>query len=589
MTGCPKAPASCEPLVKENADVKEGISFGGNESEIKGRVRFDGGTPDLAHVVLSTQATELTESASPSALYEWSAGAPPAERLQPVSVLPGGAIVSGNLGLADETGATSLNARHAISADGSRVFWSEPQGALYLRQLSPGTPRTLPIGSGFEDASADGSRVFFNGQVCEVKANEASGELECPIVAKDGQLLGASEDGSYVYFMSEEALTGNENAQHEKALAGSPNAYLIHYDAATRSWQPPVLVAVLSGADATDWSSSKLPGDLSQRTARVSPDGHWLAFSSARSLTGYDNVDQNEETGSHHDEEVFLYHADTGALACASCDPTGARPTGAEYARLGNGGLSLAGGSEVWPKSTWLAADVPGWSEIELDTARYQSRYLSDAGRLFFNTPVALVPADVNHNWDVYEYEPAGVGGCSSSATSAGVVFRPAPGGCVGLISSGVASGESGFLDASETGGDVFFQTAEQLVPQDIDTAHDVYDAHVCTTESPCSAQVAAPPACVTADACRAAPTPQPEVFGAPSSATFSGPGNLAPPPPPKPKTAAQIRAEKLTKALKQCHKDKQRKKRTVCEKSAHKRYGPLKAKKASNNRRPGR
>ena len=95
------------------------------------------------------------------------------------------------------------------------------------------------------------------------------------------------------------------------------------------------------------------------------------------------------------------------------------------------------------------------------------------------------------------------------------------------------------------------------------------------------------PPAgCVTADACRTAPTPQPGVYGAPASATFNGIGNLGgreSNPPAKPavkKTAAQVRAEDLKKALKKCRTDKKKKKRATCEKSARKRYGP--AKKAS-------
>jgi hypothetical protein len=103
----------------------------------------------------------------------------------------------------------------------------------------------------------------------------------------------------------------------------------------------------------------------------------------------------------------------------------------------------------------------------------------------------------------------------------------------VGLISSGTSSEESAFLDASETGGDVFFLTTAQLAPQDVDDAYDIYDAHECTSVSPClQAPAVRPPECTTADSCRAAPTPQPAIFGAPASATFSGAGNVTPAPP---------------------------------------------------------
>jgi hypothetical protein len=235
----------------------------------------------------------------------------------------------------------------------------------------------------------------------------------------------------------------------------------------------------------------------------------------------------------------------------------------------------------------WLAGSVPGWTTYHVFQALYQSRYLSNNGRLFFNSPDALVPADVDHQENVYEFEPQGVGGCKPTTADASDLYEPATGGFVGLISSGTSNQESAFLDASATGGrdseadegggDVFFLTTSQLAPQDLDQAYDIYDAHECTTVSPCvtpSATTSTPP-CTTADSCRAAPAPQPSIYGPPSSATFSGPGNLAPPSPPavvKPKV--QTRAEKLAKALKMCRKYKNKTKRSKCEKTARKAYG---------------
>ena len=94
-------------------------------------------------------------------------------------------------------------------------------------------------------------------------------------------------------------------------------------------------------------------------------------------------------------------------------------------------------------------------------------------GELFFNSWDSLVPNDGNSTADVYEYEPNGVGGCSSAS------------GCQAMLSSGESHEESAFLDASETGGDVFFLTTQQLVTADVDQSYDVYDAHDCS-ESPC-------------------------------------------------------------------------------------------------------
>jgi hypothetical protein len=234
----------------------------------------------------------------------------------------------------------------------------------------------------------------------------------------------------------------------------------------------------------------------------------------------------------------------------------------------------LASVDSTWSSTSWLAASLPEWTTSGPEQARYQPRYLDDEGRLFFNAHDALVPQDVNANEDVYQFEPAGVGGesgCTESASS----FHQGIGGCVSLLSSGTSADESAFLDASESGNDVFFLTSERLVKADVDTSYDVYDAHVCSSASPCfnAPESAAP--CTTADACRTASPPQPEVFGPPAGATFSGPGNLAP----------VVAAKKVTEKTVKCKKSfaKNRKSRCVRKKSKKR------AKKSSKSNRGGK
>lgn len=65
--------------------------------------------------------------------------------------------------------------------------------------------------------------------------------------------------------------------------------------------------------------------------------------------------------------------------------------------------------------------------------------------------PSVAAPKDVNGVEDVYEYEPVTVGGCGLVA------------GCVGLISSGTRPRNRRFLDASDSGGDVFLWTSSRL------------------------------------------------------------------------------------------------------------------------------
>jgi hypothetical protein len=329
-------------------------------------------------------------------------------------------------------------------------------------------------------------------------------------------------------------------------------------------------------------------------TSRVSPDGRWLAFMSDRRLTGYDNVDV---VSGVPDEEVFVFDEATGGLACASCNPTGERPAGVFDPYFGiELGVEplLVDEYGVW-RGHWLGGSLPGWTPDEHQAALYQSRFLSDSGRLFFDGADALVPADVNGVEDVYEWEPVGVGGCVPGVAGASVVSVVQGGGdgCVGLISAGTSAQESAFLDATATGGrdsegyegggEVFFLTASELVPRDVDGAFDVYDAHECTAASPClvAEGVAVPPACASADACRAAPVPAPEIFGAPASETFTGAGNITPPAPAapapvaKPKAKVLSRAQKLARALRVCRK-KPKKRRAACEKQARHAYASV-------------
>ncbi len=615
VTACP-ASGECRPPVEELADVPPGTMFGSNggcPADAPCGPGFFGASPDMKHVVLTAGA--LTGVAP--GLFEWSAEAPPAHRLALVSLLPpnsAGEVLpaTGKITLSNGDAGTGEggNLRREISVDGSRVIWEAKEGAgwhLYMRVnatepqsatagevcTEPSRACTLEIGGAgaeYEDANADASRVFFSGQECEVRPNESTGQLECAVVAGDGTVIGASEDGSYVYFKSTAVLTGGEANEHgEVAVAGQPNLYVRHGGVTS-------LVAVVSGADSPDWGRESL---LNHMTARVSPDGRWFAFMSERRLTGYDNADA---VSGQPDEEVFLYHApeelsaEPGGLVCASCNPTGARPHGVEVGIEGgaNPSMPLSGGFHVWEGSSWLAGNVPSWTPFALNQSAYQSRYLSDGGRLFFNSPDGLVGKDIDGVGDVYEWEPVGIESpegkveCSPSSSSGSDVFEPEhavtngvqPAGCVALISSGTGSEESAFLDASETGGDVFFLTSSKLSSQDNDSLLDVYDAHECTAASPCAPQPASEsPACKTEASCKPAPEPQPSIYGPPPSATFNGPGNLVPEV-VKIKTAAQIKAEKLAKALKQCKRDKKKAKRAACEKTARKRYGPLKSKK---------
>ncbi len=563
-----------------------------------------GASPDYSRIFFAEEAS-LTRGAPAGVkdVYEWSAG-----QVHLATVLPGGTPVAGSF--------------VGISTDGSRVFFTAA-GALYARvngtetvQLDASQVGGGSGGGSFQTASHDGSVVLFTddasaGLTGDTKSNSGTNlyrydfgvpagqrltdltpvaQAVAPAVSgvsKDGSIvfftddasaaltahtvlgsginlyrydagaaagqrltditptakaevqgvLGVSEDGSTVYFQAAgEELTSEPNQHGEIAQGGQPNMYVSHGGA-------PTFIAV-NTAEGT--SAGRL---------RLSANGAFLAFESIRELTPYDNI--NQSTGQRA-VELYLYDAAANSLACASCNPSGQPPTA--------GGAGAGDNSEI------------GAFEEEQGRAPHN---LAENGRLFFDSPEGLLPADTNGSGgcslasgaaacdDVYEFEPPGVGSCAELA------------GCLYLISTGTGSSETFFVDASASGNDVFIREYQKLVPRDTqDGSPSLYDVRADGgfPEPP------PPPPCTTADACRTAPAPAPSIFGASASQTFSGVGNLAPPPPPT-TLKTLTNAQKLAKALATCkkHFPHNKQKRQPCEKAAHRKY---KAKKANQTNR---
>lgn len=576
------------------ANVAPGAKFDDQLERPEGQARFVTASPDLSHVVLSS-FSHLTTNANPessrSLLYDWTAG-----KLQLV-VPPETAAELGS-GAETEIGGTggdfSDDMRGAVPDNGLRVFWSHEGFQVYMTDMADGKATRLDVAQGvsepsnnnstFEFANSEGSLVFFEDKSQLTTSpggglyayDVETGKLTLVTVAAHsgeepgvlGRVLGAAEDGSDVYLVASGVLSEAPNARREKAVAGADNLYVMRREAegSTEKWTAS-FIATLSPGDVPDWED----GEMDKQPVEVSPDGRYLAFMSDQSLTGYDNRDASS---GEPDEEVYLYHspenpgAEAGSLSCASCDPTGARPSG-WLEPYGYAETPLSDIAGIWAER-WVAATIPGMTVFVgggQDYAAHEQTYLMDSGRLFFDSHDALVPQDINGVGDVYEYEPGGVGSCAAGND-----------GCVALISGGTGSQESAFADASTSGNDVFFVTTEQLLPQDVNGERNVnverklYDAHVCSTEAPCPSSVVAAPECTTADSCRAAPTPQPAIFGAPPSATFSGQGNATPTPTspaPKKTTKKTIKCAKGKKLSHgKCVKKKSKKKRQRAEKT---------------------
>jgi hypothetical protein len=540
-----------------------------NVSSTEFEPELQGVSADGSRMVFRTRG-ELTSNASSATggggapihqLYESVRGG----SLHLVSVLPDGTTnakesTAGSLDSTYNPYDLQSSVSHAVSADGSRIYWSETDevanvevGKIYLREnadreqsalsegecVEPDKACTVTVSNKvaqFWTASTDGSKALYTviegahaGELDEFNLEEV---LSIPIAGKVQGVLGASEDLSYVYFVSSEALASG-------AQAGQPNLYVRHEGATS-------FIATLSVRDGSDTATQPV-----RHAARVTPDGRHVAFISAASLTGYDNIDA--VTG-EPDSEVYTYDAESRTLSCVSCDRSGARPNGRNVSPV------------TGEPSVRAAGSIPVW-ENEL----YAPRALSDDGnRLFFNSYDALVPRDTNGKEDVYEWEMAGSGDCVVQSPA----FSPANGGCVSLISSGGNPQDSAFVDASPSGNDVFFATAASLSPQDPGLV-DIYDARV-DGGFPAPA---APPASCEGEACQGALVPPND--STPASAVFSGPGDLVSAlvtgtktSAQSRKTAAQVRSANLARALRACRKKAKSKRVKSCEAAARKRYG---------------
>jgi hypothetical protein len=477
-------------------------------------VALVGATPGLDHVVLSScaaltaNATEVDGTEGECAsnkqnLYMKSGSAAP----KLINLLP--AATTGT------PGASLAAQSRAISADGSRVYWTDGTD-LYLRDGEQTKQVDALAGGGgtFQTASADGSIAYFTtGELVtpptHPEETPEEEELSAPffnlhlwryVAATDTAtdltpaggvlgVLGTSDDGTYVYYAIKHTFF-------------TPSGVFLWHSGA---------VTTVAASVASD-SYPPTTG-----TARVSADGRHLLFvSSAFELTGYDS--RNVGTGKP-DAEVYLFTA-PGAInsgnICISCNPFGERPTG--------------------------AASLPGASPNGADGLdSYKPREISpDSRRVFFDTFDALASQDTNEAKDVYQWEERGSGNCVRQE------------GCINLISSGRAENGASFLDASVDGSDAFFLTDGSLVPSD-PGAYDVYDARV-------GGGYPLPPSPVPCfgDTCQPLP-PEPE-DPTPGTQRSKTTGNLPTPPHKKPLKCKKGQVKRFGKCVRlKTHKKKGR------------------------------
>jgi hypothetical protein len=439
-------------------------------------------------------------------VYMYSGG-----ELHLVSVLPDGTADPGesNAGTVNKLSPEDSSFNHAVSDDGSRVFWTSGEaglGSVYVR-INPDQEQSALNGSNectepakactvqvaafsrFLAAAADGSKVLTEGSLFDVDTETAT-----PIAGEMG-LIGASDDLSYIYFTSKEVLDAG-------ATAGEPNIYVYHAGDIGFIATIAAVESGLKGAGAGDNIPSVDSSKSLYHASRVTPDGRHLAFESYADLTGYDNTDSVTGLPSM---EVYLYEVDAGELICASCNPSGARPVAKPLQVPYSTDPDQPAGPPGLPPFRAAA-----WLQTAIHPL-HPSRALSDdGGRLYFNAYDALVPEDTNGVQDVYQWEAEGKGSCDRSE------------GCVSLISTGSSANKSEFIDASEDGRDVFIETASSIDPRDPGLI-DIYDVRIGGGQQ----LPPPPPSPCVGDACQSIPAAPNDPT--PASAAFKGAGDPTP------------------------------------------------------------
>jgi hypothetical protein len=529
-----------------------------------------GGTPDFSTVYFTVPGTLLPQDASREegwGLYEdkegvlHEAGVLPDDSLSPFGAVPAASGHGRNV------------VANQVSEDGSRLFFVSPDPAsctenggnnecktdppeLYVREDGA---RTQLISRNTLLSEPSGTPVPAPGGIIQMRNPSDQHDPETLGGAFGGSFVFASPDGSQAFFQSSEALTP---AAAEDSPGPEPKTYDFDVETGALTFLPGVAGEILAtNADGTDmafmapagggrpaqldlWRAGASGGTVtpvvqlpepgaSVPETRISADGDVLVFQTAERLSGSFN--------SGGAEQIYRYDVSKNTLGCVSCDPAGVTPhANAELSPL----LTDEERGQLVP-TTYEPSSSP------LDVRGISS----DGDRIFFDSPDPLVPQDTNtdsrevlvnetekqqQGRDVYEWEN-------------GVVY---------LISTGQSNRDSYLLDSSENGDDVFFATAQSLVPGDTDGGYDVYDARV---PSPGEETPSAATPCEDSTCQGSAGTGPPSVTS-PASASFSASGNLVPevtpPPPPASSARKTIKCKKgYVRSKNRCVKAKPKKK----------------------------
>jgi hypothetical protein len=409
----------------------------------------------------------------------------------------------------------------------------------------------------FQGASQDGSKVFFTTEqpllnndrdtgndLYEAELGESGvqrltmvseGDSSDPTCGSGADVLGVSrisEDGSRVYFVAQGVLTEAPNGQGEKAEAGANNLYVV--DTASRETS---FIGQLSGEDEEDWRSED------QRPVQTTSDGRFLLFLSTRDLTGPEDTSMVSQAFEYDAQKRTLVRVSAGQRSAAF--PAGFNDNG-----------NVIGTDEE------DAAIVlrPRFDYDEPHQAA-DGLALTEDGSVFFASRVALTPAAVAGSQNVYEYHGNNV-------------YLISPGGEPVLDSVVFGEGPetvSRFLGADASGADAFVQAIEGPLAQPGDTEPGWFDVRA----NGGFGQTASVAGCV-GDACQGSLSAGLSVAAA-GTATAVAEGDLAAPAVvSKPKTKPKPKSKVKVKVKKGSKKGKARRKPKASKRSVRGKSGRL-------------
>jgi|HubBroStandDraft_4_1064222.scaffolds.fasta_scaffold06695_2 hypothetical protein len=467
----------------------------------------------------------------------------------------------------------------------------------------------------FEGASRDGSSVvfvspdpkaaFLGDPSCHqptqlylrvgsstVAVSKPNTGVEDPTGPHSVKFQGVSADGSKVFFTTEAVLTHDAEGTH---TAPGPDEDLYEYDVNAKEGER--LTRISRG------TTGAAEGNVNIEYVIASEDGSAVYFHARSKLTpdapGLSGADSNIDN-------VYRYDTTTGEIHYIATAQLSGYPNAATTP--GSPRLDEPDNEQVTPDGRFfvfvsphvLGSPVNNPEELD-EIYRYDSE---TAGLTCVSCPGNSAPARggailtgvgrISPGWDGVPSEhtlsedgsyvffqsddelvPQDVNGIGDFP---GTTTKLDPwtdvyewhDGVVSLISSGTDSQPAVLVGASASGSDVFFMTHSQLVAGDTDSSADIYDARI-GGGFPEATESAA---CL-GDTCQVVP---PAVNDpTPAWSSFSGPGNLVASvsgPRVGPVVRPLTRAQLLARALRACRVKHNRGRRRSCEAVARKRYG---------------